>query len=291
MENEFYNAFASPMTITQNTMLENETGTTQKLPKLMSIEEPVKDDGKKVDIKDLSVEEKQKYKNENLMVSLLQQAIKEEILILLQHNGSAHSIWKELKSKKTDLKAFVAQKVEDDDNDYWANSMKEYLKYLAKRDAEKARIAKKKVEKQDDRDDDYWADKMKEHLKFLSERDAERRKGNNDEEEVRVIKVKEVPAFEIKKEADVKKMSENCENCETLKKYNNELIHNMNRIYPTVEGMKAFEEETAEVKKFETKEDIQVKISECHVQELQVGPTGNEAETLAQERAQWDTGG
>ncbi|KAF5767914.1 hypothetical protein HanXRQr2_Chr14g0630271 [Helianthus annuus] len=39
MENEFYNAFASPITITQNTMLENETGTTQKPPKLMSIEE------------------------------------------------------------------------------------------------------------------------------------------------------------------------------------------------------------------------------------------------------------
>ncbi|KAJ0946798.1 hypothetical protein HanRHA438_Chr01g0007951 [Helianthus annuus] len=34
-----------------------------------------------------------------MMVSILQQAIKEEILILLQHNGSAYSIWKELRSK------------------------------------------------------------------------------------------------------------------------------------------------------------------------------------------------
>ncbi|KAJ0508372.1 hypothetical protein HanIR_Chr11g0516481 [Helianthus annuus] len=139
MENEFYNAFASPITITQNTMLENETGTTQKPPKLMSIEEysgwaerfenwvqayfldawdytefryirPVKDDGKKVDIKDLSVEEKQKYKNEKLMVSLLQQAIKEEILILLQHNGSAQSIWKELKSKFVGSKEMIKNK-------------------------------------------------------------------------------------------------------------------------------------------------------------------------------------
>ncbi|KAJ0436727.1 putative transcription factor interactor and regulator CCHC(Zn) family [Helianthus annuus] len=166
-------------------------------------------------------------------------------------------------------------------------------------------------------------------------------KGKNDEEEVRVIKVKEVPAFEIKKEAVAEKVSENCENCETMKKHNNELIHNMNRlkesydvlnkamnqynessseqattmktlngaymikqdmvnyyigmcaergqkletqrieteilnkllksyscssyvidrIYPTVEGMKAFEEKIVEEKKFETKEDTEVKNS------------------------------
>ncbi|MFS7988100.1 putative transcription factor interactor and regulator CCHC(Zn) family [Helianthus anomalus] len=33
------------------------------------------------------------------MVSLLQQAIKEDILVLLQHDGSAYSIWKELEAK------------------------------------------------------------------------------------------------------------------------------------------------------------------------------------------------
>ncbi|KAJ0681284.1 hypothetical protein HanPI659440_Chr16g0634061 [Helianthus annuus] len=98
--------------------------------------------------------------------------------------------------------------------------MKEHLKYLAERDVEKARMAKKKVEKQDDSEDDYWVDKMKEHLKFLAERDVERRKNKNDDEEVRVIKkqVKEIPAFEIKKEADAEKVSVNCENCETMKK-------------------------------------------------------------------------
>ncbi|XP_021995461.1 uncharacterized protein LOC110892615 [Helianthus annuus] len=133
-------------------------------------------------------------------------------------------------NRTSDHKAFVAQFVEDDDNSYWADSMKEHLKYLADRDAEKARMAKKKVEKQDDSEDDYWADKMKEHLKFLAERDVERRKNKNDDEEVRVIKkqVKEIPAFEIKKEADAEKVSVNCENYETMKKYNNELIHNMN---------------------------------------------------------------
>ncbi|KAJ0508373.1 putative transcription factor interactor and regulator CCHC(Zn) family [Helianthus annuus] len=138
-------------------------------------------------------------------------------------------------NRTADHEAFVAQKVEDDDNDYWANSMKEHLKYLAERDAERkaenAQMEKKKeVKQQDDSDDDYWADKMKEHLRFLAERDAERKKGKNDEEEVRVVKQKEIPAFEIKKEAVAEKASKNCENCETLKKYNNELIHNMNRL-------------------------------------------------------------
>ncbi|MFS7949264.1 hypothetical protein Hanom_Chr06g00569491 [Helianthus anomalus] len=39
MEEEFYNAFATPITVTQQAMLENETGTMQKPPKLMNIEE------------------------------------------------------------------------------------------------------------------------------------------------------------------------------------------------------------------------------------------------------------
>ena len=42
MDEEFFNAFATPITpitFTQNTMLENETGTMQKPPKLMNIEE------------------------------------------------------------------------------------------------------------------------------------------------------------------------------------------------------------------------------------------------------------
>ena len=43
MDNEFYNAFATapgtPITVAQNVNMENETGTLQKPPKLMSIEE------------------------------------------------------------------------------------------------------------------------------------------------------------------------------------------------------------------------------------------------------------
>ncbi|KAJ0624741.1 hypothetical protein HanRHA438_Chr01g0042521 [Helianthus annuus] len=34
-----------------------------------------------------------------MMISLLQQAVKEDILVLLQHSGSAYSIWKVLRSK------------------------------------------------------------------------------------------------------------------------------------------------------------------------------------------------
>ncbi|KAM0042989.1 hypothetical protein Hdeb2414_s0010g00336091 [Helianthus debilis subsp. tardiflorus] len=47
----------------------------------------------------MSAEEEKKYRDEKLMVSLLQQAIKEDILILLQHDGSAYSIWTELEAK------------------------------------------------------------------------------------------------------------------------------------------------------------------------------------------------
>ncbi|KAJ0954522.1 putative transcription factor interactor and regulator CCHC(Zn) family [Helianthus annuus] len=47
----------------------------------------------------MSADEKKKYKDEKLMISLLQQEIKEDILIRLQHNGSAHSIWTELEAK------------------------------------------------------------------------------------------------------------------------------------------------------------------------------------------------
>ncbi|MFS7988108.1 hypothetical protein Hanom_Chr11g01030671 [Helianthus anomalus] len=93
MEDEFYNAFATPITVTQQTMLENETGTMQKPLKLMNIEEykgwegrfeklvqanyldaweyvetkyvrPTNDDEEEIAIKDMSTDDKKKYKNE-----------------------------------------------------------------------------------------------------------------------------------------------------------------------------------------------------------------------------------
>ncbi|KAJ0599478.1 hypothetical protein HanRHA438_Chr03g0107561 [Helianthus annuus] len=60
---------------------------------------PTNDDEEEIAIKDMSVDDKKKYKNEKMMRSLLQQAVKEDILVLLQHNGSAYSIWKALRSK------------------------------------------------------------------------------------------------------------------------------------------------------------------------------------------------
>ncbi|KAJ0443982.1 putative transcription factor interactor and regulator CCHC(Zn) family [Helianthus annuus] len=128
MEEEFYNAFATPISIIQQTMLENEMGTMQKSPKLMNIEEykgwegrfenwvqanyldawecvetkyvrPINDDEEEIAIKDMSADDKKKYKNEKMMLSLLQQAVKEDIMVLLQHNGSFYSIWKALRSK------------------------------------------------------------------------------------------------------------------------------------------------------------------------------------------------
>ncbi|KAJ0741931.1 putative transcription factor interactor and regulator CCHC(Zn) family [Helianthus annuus] len=127
MDNEFYNAFASPMNITQSALLENEIGTSQKPPKLMDIDDynawserfgnwveayhldawehteepyvrPTRNNNQ-LTIREMSTEDKKKYRDEKLMVSLLQQAIKEDILILLQHDGTAHSIWTELEAK------------------------------------------------------------------------------------------------------------------------------------------------------------------------------------------------
>ncbi|MFS7956468.1 hypothetical protein Hanom_Chr07g00654971 [Helianthus anomalus] len=143
MDNEeFYNALATPVTsmsIAQNTMLENETGTMQKPPKLMNIEEykgwegrfenwvqanyldaweyvetkyirPMNDDEEEIPIKDMSVDDKRKYKNEKMMLSLLQQAVKEDIMVLLQHNGSSYSIWKALRSKFVGSQEMVKNK-------------------------------------------------------------------------------------------------------------------------------------------------------------------------------------
>ncbi|KAJ0938907.1 putative transcription factor interactor and regulator CCHC(Zn) family [Helianthus annuus] len=131
MDEEFFNAFATPVTpitFAQNTMLENETGTMQKPPKLMNIEEfkgwegrfenwvqanyldawecvetkyvrPMNDDEEPIPIKDLGADARKKYKDEKMMLSLLQQAVKEDIMVLLQHNGTSYSIWKALRSK------------------------------------------------------------------------------------------------------------------------------------------------------------------------------------------------
>ncbi|KAM0070478.1 hypothetical protein Hdeb2414_s0001g00013581 [Helianthus debilis subsp. tardiflorus] len=132
MEEEFYNAFATssttPSAIAQNMNLENETGTLQKPPKLIGIEEyhgwknrfenwvqannlrpwesietkyvrPLS--ALRVDkiISEFTEQERDSYKEEKMMISLLQQAVKEDIFILLQHDGSAFSIWEALKNK------------------------------------------------------------------------------------------------------------------------------------------------------------------------------------------------
>ncbi|KAJ0524353.1 putative transcription factor interactor and regulator CCHC(Zn) family [Helianthus annuus] len=131
MDTEFYNAFAtpsSPSIIAQSMSLENETGTTQKPTKLMSIEEyygwkdrfenwvqanhlrswecilkkyvlPPTDLQVIKDLSEFNDQERVMYKAEKIMISLLQQAIKEDIFILLQHNKTAKSIWDALKVK------------------------------------------------------------------------------------------------------------------------------------------------------------------------------------------------
>ncbi|KAJ0804834.1 hypothetical protein HanPI659440_Chr02g0042621 [Helianthus annuus] len=132
MEEEFYNTFATapttPATIAQSMNMENETGTLQKPPKLMGIEEYygwkdrfenwvqanhlrsweciekkyVKsrmDLGVIKAIFELTDKERDMYKAEKMMISLLQQAVKEDIFILLQHDNTSRSIWEALRIK------------------------------------------------------------------------------------------------------------------------------------------------------------------------------------------------
>ncbi|KAJ0939385.1 putative transcription factor interactor and regulator CCHC(Zn) family [Helianthus annuus] len=58
----------------------------------------------------MSADDKKKYKNEKMMLSLLQQAVKEDIMVLLQHNGSSYSIWKALRSKFVGSQEMVKNK-------------------------------------------------------------------------------------------------------------------------------------------------------------------------------------
>ncbi|KAJ0449157.1 hypothetical protein HanHA89_Chr17g0725231 [Helianthus annuus] len=131
MDTEFYNAFSTPTSIAQNALIDNETGTYQRPPKLMDIDDynvwserfgnwveayhldawehteepyvkPTKNDvvnGIPLTLREMTSADKKKYRDEKLMVSLLQQAIKDDILILLQHDGTAYSIWTELEAK------------------------------------------------------------------------------------------------------------------------------------------------------------------------------------------------
>ncbi|KAJ0825881.1 putative transcription factor interactor and regulator CCHC(Zn) family [Helianthus annuus] len=131
---DFYNMFSgvgatqSQASIMQNVSLENELGTMQKPPKLMSLDEysgwserfknwvqanhleswikiereyvpPVDGLNIKKTIASLTEAKQVEFKAEKKMISILQQAIKEDILVLLQHKNNAQSIWQALEKK------------------------------------------------------------------------------------------------------------------------------------------------------------------------------------------------
>ncbi|KAJ0494795.1 hypothetical protein HanIR_Chr12g0601501 [Helianthus annuus] len=132
MEEEFYNTFATPpaatVTAAETIEIENETGTSQKPPKLMYIEDfkgwqnlfenwvqaykfdawclldvdyvkPKNERGIEKALSDYSAVEKLKYTSEKMMISILQQAVKEDIFVLLQHEDTVRSIWLALINK------------------------------------------------------------------------------------------------------------------------------------------------------------------------------------------------
>ncbi|KAJ0725151.1 putative transcription factor interactor and regulator CCHC(Zn) family [Helianthus annuus] len=131
MAEEFYNAFATPVapvTPAEALYNENEMGTHQKPPKLMytedfqgwrnrfenwvqayrfdawcsllkDYEKPKNERGLVKGFDDFTEADKLKYTSEKMMISILQQAVKEDIFVLLQHNGTARSIWEALIQK------------------------------------------------------------------------------------------------------------------------------------------------------------------------------------------------
>ncbi|KAJ0940425.1 putative transcription factor interactor and regulator CCHC(Zn) family [Helianthus annuus] len=131
MAEEFYNAFATPVapvTAAETVYNENETGTYRKPPKLMYIEDfqgwnnrfenwvqaykfdawcsllkdyerPKNERGLEKGFNDFTEADKLKYTSEKMMISILQQAVKEDIFVLLQHNGTCRSIWEALIQK------------------------------------------------------------------------------------------------------------------------------------------------------------------------------------------------
>ncbi|KAJ0445529.1 putative transcription factor interactor and regulator CCHC(Zn) family [Helianthus annuus] len=132
MDTEFYNAFATTLTnpsdIAKTMTMENETGTMKKPPKLMGIKDyhgwkkrfenwvqanhlkawesietqyemPQNSVGVGKIISEFTEQERESYKAEKMMIILLQQAVKEDIFVLLQHDESAYSIWEALKKK------------------------------------------------------------------------------------------------------------------------------------------------------------------------------------------------
>ncbi|XP_035840198.1 uncharacterized protein LOC118487449 [Helianthus annuus] len=325
MDSEIYNAFATPITMAQNVNLENEMGTMQKPPKLMNIKEysgweecfenwvqanhleawecvkeryvrPIDEYGEIVAIKELDEKEKKKYKSEKMMISILQQAIKEDILILLQHNEnngefenlSLSKFIEKLEVQEMEQRKMAKMKNSNGEQDiglyYKGNSTAEdeivYAYY------ESQQFSPKKKE-----EESVSTKEASEKVKWKrSKKDMLRKKKNHKaatveekikpEENVRVVKkeVNEIPAIKVEKEADTEKIPQNKSSNEeeiamntlngafmTKQKIINQYIEKcaeleqklethrietkrVNRIYPIVEGMEAFEEKKYEVK-------------------------------------------
>ncbi|XP_035843996.1 uncharacterized protein LOC118490452 [Helianthus annuus] len=115
-------------------------------------------------IKDMSSDDKKKYKNEKMMLSLLQQAVKEDIMVLLQHNGSSYSIWKALRSKFVGSQEMVKNKkslLKKEFDLFRGLKNETYTTFVAK------------IEDESDDDIEYYARQMEKHLKMMVESDSE----------------------------------------------------------------------------------------------------------------------
>ncbi|MFS7956239.1 hypothetical protein Hanom_Chr07g00652231 [Helianthus anomalus] len=137
---------------------------------------------------------------------------------------------------------------------YYYQSQQDILKKKEKEPAAKVEVVEKVPvfdHSSDEDSDDEEEIKKLEHYqrKFLSNENNLCFAGDDEEIEDRKVakkekaataegqrkpemknQVEEIPAAKIKKEEVVGKMPIECENCDTVRKHNNKLIHNMNRL-------------------------------------------------------------
>ncbi|XP_021990675.1 golgin subfamily A member 6-like protein 22 [Helianthus annuus] len=245
MDNEFYNAFASPITITQNALLENETRTTQKPPKLMDIDD-YNDWSERFDQEFLAKE----MLNAKAFVANAYDEYWAEKYRKIRQAGEEK--WKRYeKEEEEERRKAEAEKMKREEA-VQVRVVKEVPEFEIKADIEVVKVPEKCLNcdsliKQNN-ELLHNIKRLKESYDTLN-REMNKYTESNSEQAVAMNTLKGAYMRQLD---DVNYYTEKCAELE------------LKLIYPIVERLKTFEEEkTSEKKKSETKEEDEVEISEA----------------------------
>ncbi|XP_021992094.1 troponin T, skeletal muscle-like [Helianthus annuus] len=228
MENEFYNAFAGPMNITQSALLENEIGTSQKPPKLLDIDDYngwSEHFGNWVEAYHLDAWEHTEKPYERLTKNGIKKDTDEMIEKLA--DALPHDIWGTylmmLRNNRKEYKKLTS------DKEFMEKEMLNAKAFIANASdvycAEKYRKIREAEEEKWRRIEEEEEEEEEERRKAEAEKKKKKRA-----EVIQVRIVKEVPEFEIKADTEAVKVPEKCINYDSLIKQNNELLHNIKRL-------------------------------------------------------------